>query len=161
MIGMDARDDLGLVRLIHHLPVIAREFERGLVRLGARRGEVDGRAVAVGVLDDLLAEADRRLVGGADIGRGKGDLAHLRGGGIGQFAAAVPDIDIPQPREAIDHLAPIGEMEHRPLALGDEERRLVLVGMVQRVNQIAPVDVEQFRGAVHRILQLAKKRTCA
>jgi hypothetical protein len=29
--------------------------------------------------------------------------------------------------------------------------------MVQRVNQIAPVDVEQFRGAVHRILQLAKK----
>ena len=65
--------------------------------------------------------------------------------------AAVPDIDVPQPGEAVDDLAPVGEVQHRALALVDQQRRLVLLGMVQRMDQIAPVAFEQLRGAVHGI----------
>jgi hypothetical protein len=50
---------------------------------------------------------------------------------------------------------PSGEVQHRALAFGYQERRLVLLGMMQGMNEIAPVDVEQLcRGAVHRVLQL-------
>ena len=40
-----------------------------------------------------------------------------------------------------------------PSPLVDEQRRLVVLGMVQRVNQKAPVAFEQLRGAVHEILR--------
>src|SRR5207237_600673 len=83
---------------------------------------------------------------------GIGDLTHLAGGGIGQFAAAMPDIDVPQPSQAIDDLAPVAEVQDRPPALLDQEWRLVLLGVVQRVNQKAPVALEQFGRAVHRVL---------
>ena len=96
--------------------------------------------------DDLFGEPHRRLVGGADIGRGKGDAAHLRGGDIRQFAAAVTDIDVPQAGEAVDIAASAGVVEHRPLALDDDQRLAVIVGMVQRVNQITPVAVDQLGG---------------
>ena len=120
---------------------------------GARCRVIDPRTTGVGVADDLFGEPHRRRVGRADIGRRIGDLAHLRGGGIGEHAAAVPDIDVPQPRQAVDHLAPVGEVEDRPPALLDNQRRLVVLGVMQRVDQKAPVALEQFRRAVHRILR--------
>ena len=100
--------------------------------------------------DDLFREAHRRLVGRADIGRGEGDPPHLRGRRIGQFAPAVPDIDVPQPGEAVDEFAPVGEVQHRAAPLGHEQRRFVLLGVVQRMNQKTPVAFKQLRGAVHR-----------
>jgi hypothetical protein len=61
----------------------------------------------------------------------------------------MPDIDVPEAGQPVDDLAPVGESQHCALALGDEQRRLVLLRMVQRMDQIAPVDVEQLSGAVH------------
>ncbi len=89
---------LVFVGLVFDLPVIAREFERELVGLGTGGGEVNRRRVRVAVANDLFGELHRGLVGGPDIGRGKGDAAHLRRRGVGELAAAVADIDIPQPR---------------------------------------------------------------
>src|SRR5438874_12052051 len=43
-------------------------------------------------------------------------------------------------------------MQHRALALRDQQRRLVLLGMMQRVNEIAPIDLEQLCRAIHDAL---------
>ena len=99
--------------------------------------------------DDLLGETDRGLVGRADIGRGEGDPPHLRARRIGQLAPAMADIDVPQPGEAVDIFAALGVAQHRPAPLDDDQRLAVVIGMVQRVNEIAPVRFEQLGGAVH------------
>ena len=99
--------------------------------------------------DDLFGEPHRRLVGGPDIGRGEGDAAHLRRRGIGELTASVPDIDVPQPRKAVDIAAALGIVQHRPLAFDHDQRLAMVVGVVQRVNQIAPVALDQLGGAVH------------
>ena len=152
VIGVNARDDLGLCRLVFDLPVIAREFEGGFIGFGAGGREINRRRIGIGVAHDLFAEPHRRLVGLADIGRGKGDAAHLRGGGVGQFAPAMTDIDVPQPRQAVDVFAAVGIVQHRTSALGDDQRLPVIVGMMQRVNQIAPIGFDQLGGAVHLLL---------
>ena len=101
---------------------------------------------------DLFAQPHRRLVGLADIGRGEGDAAHLRRGGVGQLAPSVTDIDVPQSRQAVDVFAAVRIAKHRALALDNDQRLPVIVGMVQRVNQIAPVGFDQLGGAVHVVL---------
>ena len=148
---MDARDDLGLFRLVLDLPEIARKFERRLIGLGAGGREVGGGGVGVGAPDDLLGEPDRRLVGGADIGRGKGDPPHLRARRVGQLGPAVADIDVPQPRQPVDIFVAVGVAQHRALALDDDQRLTVVIGMVQRVDKVAPIGFEQ-TGGVHAFL---------
>ena len=99
--------------------------------------------------DDLLGETHRRLVGGADIGRGEGDPAHLRARRIRQLATAVADVDVPQPGQPVDVFAAFGIAQYCALPLDNDQRLSVVIGMVQRVNEIAPVAFEQLRGAVH------------
>jgi hypothetical protein len=70
----------------------------------------------------------------------------------------VSDIDVPQPGEAVDDLAPVGEVQHRAAPLGHEQRRLVLLRMVQRMHQKTPVAFEQLRGAVHGVLHTRLSR---
>ena len=149
MIAVDARDELRLLRLALHLPVVARELERRLVRLGARRGEVDRRDVRVGDVDETLGETHRRLVGGADIGGREGEALHLLRGGGGELLPAVTDIDVPQTREAVDDLPPVGGVEEGPLRLDDEERRPVIAHMVERMDDVTAVDLEELRCVGH------------
>src|SRR5271170_5957656 len=79
-------------------------------------------------------------------------MAHLRGGGVGQFAPPVTDIDVPQSRQAVDVFAAVRIAKRGALALDNDQRLPVVVGMVQRVNQIAPVGFDQLGGAVHLVL---------
>ena len=102
--------------------------------------------------DDLLGEANGRLVGRADIGRGKSEPPHLGARRIGQLGPAMADIDIPQTRQPVDVFAAIGVAQYRALPLDDDQRLAVIVGMMQRVNEIAPVRFEQLGGAVHLCL---------
>ncbi len=99
--------------------------------------------------DNLLREADGGLVRRADIGRRKRDPPHLRRSGIGQLASSVSDIDVPQTREPVDVFAAIGTAQHGPMPFDDNQRLTVVVGMMQRVNQVAPVGFEQLGDAVH------------
>src|SRR5438046_451718 len=62
------------------------------------------------------------------------------------------DIDIPQTRETIDILAPLGVAQHRALAVDDDQRLPVIVRVMQRVQQKPPVGFEQLGGAVHLCL---------
>ena len=99
--------------------------------------------------DDRLGETNGRLIGGADIGRGEGDPAHLRARRVGQFGAAVADIDVPQTREPVDVFAAVGVAQHRTTPLDDDQRLPVIIGMVQRVDEVAPVGFEKLIGVVH------------
>ncbi len=59
------------------------------------------------------------------------------------------DIDVPQSGQPVDVFAPFGIAQYRALPLDDDQRLPVVIGMVQRVNEIAPVAFEQLRRAVH------------
>ncbi len=99
--------------------------------------------------NDLLGEPDRGLVGGADIGRGKGDPPHLRAGRISQLASAMANIDVPQPREPVDIFSAVRSAQHRAFPLNDNQRPPVIIGMVQRVDEIAPIGFQKLAGVVH------------
>ena len=149
VIGVDARNDLGLFRLVFDLPIIAREFESRFVRFRARSGEIDCGRIRIAVSDDFLGEADRRLVGGADISRGESDPPHLHAGRVGQLAAAVPGIDIPQTREPDDIFATIGVVQRGSATLDDDKRLAMVVRMVQWMDEETPIGFEQLGGALH------------
>src|SRR6202035_3069698 len=68
---------------------------------------------------------------------------------IGKFAAPMTDIDVPQARKTVDIFAALGIAQNRALPLDNDERLPVVIGVVQRMNEIAPVAFEQLRGAVH------------
>src|SRR6202008_3891837 len=103
------------------------------------------------MLDDLFGEADRRLVGRADIGRGESNASHLRACCVGPLSAPVPDIDIPQPRQPVDVFTALGVTQYRALPFGDEKRLPVVIGMVQGMHQIAPFGLEKQLGGSIRI----------
>ncbi len=89
------------------------------------------------------------LVGLPDIGRGETDLAHLRRRRVGQLAAPVADIDVPQPRQPIDHAAPGDVVKHRAPSVVDKQRRLMVVGVMQRMDQELAIGFQKLRRAVH------------
>ena len=156
VIGMNARDDLGLFGLVFDLPVITREFERGLVGFGTRCRKIGGGGIGVGMADDLLGEPDGRLVRRTDIGRGKGDPPHLSACCLGQLGAAVADIDVPQPRKPVDVFAALGVVQHRATPLGDDQRLFVIIGIMQRVDEVTPIRFEKLADVVHWSLLTAK-----
>ena len=59
------------------------------------------------------------------------------------------DIDVPQPGQPVDVFAALGIAQYRALPLDNDQRLPVVIGMVQRMNEKAPVAFEQLRGAVH------------
>src|SRR6516162_10908574 len=101
--------------------------------------------------NDLFGEANSRLVGRANIGRSKRDPPHLRRRCVRQLSATVADIDVPQPRQAVDVFAALGVAQHRALAFGDDQRLPVIIRMMQRVNEKSPVAFEQLSSAVHGV----------
>ena len=154
MVAVAAGQDFHLFRLAHALPVVAGEFEGGFVRFRAARGEIGRRHVAIGQTDDTLGEADCRLVREPGIGRRVGQLFHLRRRSIGQFLAAMPDIDVPQARQTVDIFFAVVGPQHRALATDEDFRRRMVLGMMQRVDQMPLVRFEQRTDVVHGVLRL-------
>ena len=87
VVAVEARDDLGLVRLALGLPVEARGLERRLVGLGAAGGEEHRLHVLGRELDELVGQLDRRQVDGAGVA-----------GVVGQLAASARRPPCPAPR---------------------------------------------------------------
>ena len=77
VIGLDAGDDLLLLWSTLLNPVEASGLDVGLVRLGARVGEVKRLHVVVGELDHFLGEPNRGLVGVTLVRVGEPKLRHL------------------------------------------------------------------------------------
>ena len=119
---MLAGEDLDLLRLSLQVPVVAGDLERGLVRLGAAGGEVDVVESAGEELGQLGRQLDRRRRGEPEEGRHEGDLVDLLGRGLGQLAPAVPDIDVPEPGEAVDVAVAVRVPEVDALAPREDQR---------------------------------------
>ena len=100
----------------------------------------------------LLGQPDRRLVGEAGIGRGVGQLLHLRRGGVGEFLAAVADIDVPQRGQGVDVFAAVGGAQHGALPRDVDLRGGVILGEVQRVDQVALIGRHQSIAFRHKVV---------
>src|SRR6516165_5109719 len=59
------------------------------------------------------------------------------------------DIDVPQTREPVDIFAAIGIMQHGPTPFDDDHRLPVVIRVMQRVDEIAPVGFDKLAGVVH------------
>ena len=137
-----ARDDLDLSGLAERLPVEARGLEGRLGRFGAAAGEeerVDGR---VGESAQTLGERDRLFVAAAGVAGVIRQRGHLLARGVGEFLPPVADVDVPQPRQPIDVLAPgrIGDDRARPR--DPEPRRRVGRRVMERMHQVCAINVE-------------------
>ena len=128
VVALRARDQVHALGLADRREVAARQLRRGVDRVAAAAGEEDARAVdgrergePVGQLArGLVVERAERAVGG--------ELAHLRGGRVGELRAAVADVDVPQAGGAVE-ISPallIGHMD----AVAADERELGRAGRV-------------------------------
>ena len=134
MVAFLAGNHLHLAGLAARLPEKARGLECRFVGFGAARGEKDRLHVATGHLDKAFRERNRRDVRRSDVAGKVGQLFHLRGGGVRQFGAAVPRIDVPQAGQTVEILASVNVL-NRSAASADADDSLLVVGwVVQRVN---------------------------
>ena len=146
VISVNSGEDLYLVGLAPKLPVVARDLEGGFVGFGACRGEVDARRAGIGQFDQFLGQLDRGDVGRSHIGGGERQFRHLRRCGLGQFLAAVPRVHIPKTREAVDVRLAVGIDQHLAATFHDQYRMLVISDVMQRMDQVAPVRIDECRG---------------
>ena len=151
MIGLDAGDDLLLFGPALLNPVEAGGLDVGLVRFGTGVGEVDGLHIVVGELDHFLGEPDRGLVGVALVGIGEAEFRHLLLGGFAQFGPSVAHGDVPEGREAVDVAGPVGTVDIDPLAVVEEDRFLVEVGVEEGVDPMLEIVFDECSvlGVVH------------
>jgi hypothetical protein len=145
VIGLLARDDLDLVGLALGLPVEPRGLERRFVGLGAAGGEEDPLHVA-GELDQLAGERDGRDTGRADVAREVRHLLHLGGRRVGQLGAAVPDVDVPQPRQAVDHLVAADVLDHGAPTAHVDDRLGVVDRVMQRMDEVILIGLDELGG---------------
>ena len=136
MVGAMARDDLDLVGLAERLPVEARGLERALGRLGPAAREEERVDRGVGQAAQALSQLDGLLVGAACVGGVERQRGHLFLGGVGQFAPAVADVDVPQARQAVEVLTPGGVGDARAVALDPDACTGMRRRVVQRVHQV-------------------------
>jgi len=148
VVGLLAGDDLDLVGLALGLPVEARGLERRLVGLGAAGREEDAVHVA-GELDQLGGQRDRRNVRGADVRREIGQLLHLGRRGVGQLGAAVADVDVPETREAVEHLVAADVVHHGAAPAHVDDGLGVVDRVMERMDQVILVSLDELGGG-HR-----------
>ncbi len=124
VIGVPAADDDRLFRLALHVPVAADEADVGVVRLGPRAGIEDVVQIAGRQFRDLRGERDRGHMRGLEEGVVIAQLLHLPRGDLGQFLAAIADVDAPEARHAVDDLLALAVGQPDALAARDDARAL-------------------------------------
>jgi hypothetical protein len=119
-----------LGRLADELPVLLGQLPGGFDGLATAGGEEDPVEVAGRVARQPVGQLDRPRVGVGPQWE-EGQLAGLRGGRLGQFLAAVADLDDEQPSQAVEVAAAGVVPDVGALAPGDH--RDVTAGLVRRV----------------------------
>ena len=117
------------------LHVLPGDLEAGLIRFGARIYEIGVIAPAHQCVD-LLGQT-----GGGQVHRGVREirqLPHLLRRDLGEFGAAVADVDAPQSSHGVEIGRAVGVINRRALAAGDNQlfglQLLVLNDGVQDVS---------------------------
>jgi hypothetical protein len=122
VIGLDAADDLLLVRPAERIVEIPDKLDLGVVRLRSGIAEKNFRDRHRRDLLELLRQFDRRIVALAREQMRERELAHLRRGCFDEFLVAVAERGAPQPRHALDIGLAGGVVDEDPLSALDDER---------------------------------------
>ncbi len=102
VIGLQAADDLFLLRLAARVVEVPEKLDLRVVRLRSGTAEKHLRDRHRRDLFELLGQFDCRIVALAGEEMREGELAHLRGGGFDQFLVAVAERRAPEARHAFD-----------------------------------------------------------
>ena len=128
VIGVDARDDLLLVRLAQAVEIEVDHADGGVVRhrpAGAVEHVVDGCRRELG---ELRRQLRRRRRGQVREGRVVGDAAHLIGHRLRHLFAAIADVDAPEAADAVHVALALGVIDIDPLGLRHDFRAFLLEG---------------------------------
>src|SRR5919197_572351 len=125
VVGVHTRDKLHLVGPAMDLPVEPRRLERRLVRLCAAGREVHRAHVRVGEADQPRGEVNRGHICRPDVIGHEGELLHLLRRRLSQLAPAVPHVDVPEARQAVDVLLAFYVGQAGP-APPDEDNRVLV-----------------------------------
>ena len=119
-------------------------------------------------LGEQPRKLDRRRMGALEEAVVERQLAHLARRGVGQFVAAVADVDAPEPRHAVQDLVAVGVVDVHALGAGDDPRalcreRLEVGERMQVVTgiELLPVAGRSFRNAWFRAHGISQVRRSA
>jgi hypothetical protein len=122
VIAAPARDDLLLLGPAEDVVVVPDQLDVGLVGVRPAEAEIDLRHPRRRPFEDHVRERDRGFGAVADIGVVIGQLARLRGDGVGDLGAAIADIHAIEPGEGVEQAAAVTVLDIDALAAGDHAR---------------------------------------
>jgi len=141
VIGLDAADDLFLLRPAARVVEIPNELDLRIVRFRSGIAEEHLRDRYRRNLLELLRKLDRRIVAFAGEEMRERKFAHLRGGGLDQFLIAVAERRAPQPGHALDIALAGGIVDIDTLPALDDERACLTKAREIRVRVHQRLDV--------------------
>ena len=143
VVGVDAADDDGALRLAQQVPVAARHPDDRVVRLGARLREEHAVELLRRHLVEELRELDRRRIRALEEAVVVRQLPHLLRRGVGELIAAVADVDAPEPGHGVQDLLPFGIVEVDALGVRDDARALgrERAEVRERVHVMAGIEI--------------------
>jgi hypothetical protein len=124
VIGVAPADDHALFRLAKPRPIFAHDADVGVIRLGPRACEKDTVQIAGGQFGEFGGKGDGGRVAGLKKCVVERQIAHLPRGDIGQFGAAITDVDAPEARHRIEELVAIAIPQAHAVRAGDDARAL-------------------------------------
>ena len=143
VVGVRAGDADLLARLADRTPVGAGELGGGVHRVrAAARGEEHLGARHRGQRRDPAGQVQRWLVGVVLEHLVGGELAHLRGRGVGQLGAAMPDVAVPEAGQGVQVRAALGVDDVRALTADDRD------GMAGQAGHVGERIPERVRARV-------------
>ena len=138
VVGLVAGEDPGPVALAAAPVRVARHLQRRLVALRAAAGEVDVGLLRGRDRGQALGELDRAVVGELPEAGEVLEPLHLLGRGLGDLAAAVPDLGEPEAAGGVEVLAPVGVAKPASIAL---DHHHPLLGRARQVRMDDPLPV--------------------
>jgi hypothetical protein len=129
--------------LAEQVPVPAHETHDGVVAFRARAGEKHAVELGRRQVDQLLGQLDRGRVGRLEKTVVVRQLEHLAVRCFGEFAAAVPEVDTPQPRHAVEHPVAFRIVEVDAVGFDDDAGafRMQVLVIGERVQVVLPVQL--------------------
>ena len=139
VVSVHTGDDLVFLGLSLDVPEITGHLEGGLVRLAATAREEDPVEIAGRKRGQLGGQLNRRDVREPGVAVAESQLSHLRGGGLCQLSSAMAHVDVPETGQAVEIAPAVDVSQPDSLAALENDRVLVRLAMVERVNEVVEV----------------------
>jgi len=125
-------------------PKEARRLNRAVVGFAAARGEVKVVYRWITQRRHSFAQLNSRYVRVTGISGHECQLFHLTSSSLSDFLPTVPDIHVPETREAIDILSTVSGPQHGTFAFDPDEGVLLIIWMEQGMNQVFLIRLDDF-----------------